>query len=220
MLEPGTALPVKAASPCAVSRPSTYPQVRAALKPGGILTYLAAMRTPLPATNRAAGRAREVVTKALGEWGIDDDLTYTSALLASELVTNAVKVTGVDDPDPAPAVLAGLPVIGLQIRVSPGLLSLEVWDSSPELPRESHPEGEAEGGRGLWMVSLYGGRWGVVTSNGGKVVYAELAAEVITARTIDHRLGLPERVCTGAVCGAGQWHHDMHAALDARLLAG
>jgi anti-sigma regulatory factor (Ser/Thr protein kinase) len=184
------------------------------------LAYVAAMRTPLAATNRAAGQARSAVTKALGEWGIDDDLTQASVLLASELVTNAVKMTGVDVPDPAPAVAGGLPVIGLQVRVSPGLLALEVWDSSPELPSESHPEGEAEGGRGLWLVTLCGWRWGVVAGRGGKVVYAEVEAEVIAARTIDHRLGLPEQVCTGAVCGAGQWHHDMHAALDARLAAG
>lgn len=183
------------------------------------MSYVAAMRTPLAATKRAVGRARALVAEALGEWGIDDDLTQTSVLLVSELVTNAVKVTGVDVADPAPAVLAGLPVIGLQVRVSRGLLALEVWDSSPELPSESHPEDDAEGGRGLWMVSLFGGHWGVMSGDGGKVVYAELAAEVIPPHTID-RLRLPEQVREGISYGAGREHREMHAALDARLSAG
>ncbi|MBS1679763.1 MAG: ATP-binding protein [Actinobacteria bacterium] len=176
------------------------------------------MRTPLAATNRAAGRARSAVTEALRAWGIGDDLTQAAVLLASELVTNAVKVSGADDSGPAPVAPEGLPVIGLQVWVAPGLLTLEVWDSSPEVPSESHPEAEAEGGRGLWLVTLYGWRWGVVAGRRGKVVYAEREAEVISARASD-RLRLPERVCTGTVCGAGQWHHDMHAAFDARLLA-
>lgn len=183
------------------------------------MAHVAAMRTPLAATTRAAGRARAMVGEALREWGIDDDLTHTSVLLASELVTNAVKATGIEHPDPAPAVLEGLPVIGLQVRVSPGLLALEVWDSSPELPSESHPGAEADGGRGLWLVSLYGGRWGVVAGPVGKVVYAELAAETPTTNTID-AAQLPKQVARGVACGAGPLYHDMHAALDARLAAG
>jgi serine phosphatase RsbU (regulator of sigma subunit) len=105
----------------------------------------------------AAREARNVVVEPLEKWGLDS-LTPTTQLLASELVTNALRY-------------AEGPVTLRLIRE--GVLVCEVADSSPALPRLQHTGGEDERGRGLQIVSRLAHRWGSRRTQEGKVVWCE-----------------------------------------------
>ncbi|MFJ9901933.1 ATP-binding protein [Streptomyces sp. NPDC101152] len=96
-------------------------------------------------------------------------LADTAELLATELVTNAVRHTK------GPA--------ALRVRWSAGVLRIGAWDASPEPPE---PPGrleqlvDAEEGRGLALVRACSdlGGWQQLTRNGnrGKYVWCDLVA--------------------------------------------
>ncbi len=112
----------------------------------------------LPNDPAAVRRARGLVRAQLADWGLEE-LSYTAELLASELVTNAV-------------------------RYSPGTLELrllrertlviEVMDRSAALPRLRRAADDDEGGRGLLVVSEFARRWGTRRTALGKVVWCDL----------------------------------------------
>ena len=113
----------------------------------------------LPADPAAVRRARGLVRARLGEWGLQE-LSPSTELLASELVTNAIRHTG----------------DRLTLRlVREGGLVCEVYDSSDGRPRVQHQEdGEpAESGRGLHVVGRLAQRWGVRRTATGKAVWCE-----------------------------------------------
>lgn len=116
-------------------------------------------RLVLVALPEAVGRTREFAAARLRSWGaacvLDDAL-----LVASELVTNAVRATG---------------LVAVQLRVAGPSLYVEVWDNVPGIPEVKRPEADAEGGRGLHLVETLATRWGIChPRSGGKVVWAEL----------------------------------------------
>lgn len=113
--------------------------------------------------------AREVARVQLDSWGLSS-LSETTAVVVSELVTNAVRACS--DGDAPPRELRfRMSMIGSRVR-------LEVWDPDPRLPELSTDAGEFdETGRGLQIVdALTSGHWGSAASPevGGKVVWAEL----------------------------------------------
>ncbi|MFJ6824854.1 ATP-binding protein [Streptomyces niveus] len=121
-------------------------------------------RLVLVALSEAVGRAREFAAEALRSWGVVDALDDV-VLVASELVTNAVRATGQK---------AGHRV-AVQLRVAGRSLYIEVWDNVPGVPEVKHLEADAEGGRGLQLVEALTTRWGICQPrSGGKVVWAEL----------------------------------------------
>jgi hypothetical protein len=104
-------------------------------------------------------------------------LTDTVTLVASELVTNAVRATTTppcpspqpDDADPA--------VVGLRLRLSPASLFVEVWDGDPRPPVLTRAGAFDEGGRGLALVDAFTRAWDHYPCAGatpGKVVWAEI----------------------------------------------
>ncbi|MBK3559784.1 ATP-binding protein [Streptomyces sp. MBT56] len=98
-----------------------------------------------------------------------------AALIMSELVTNAIKASGITDPDPKPWQIKAEHVIGVQLRAVEASLYVEAWDRTPEPPVRKSPSVEAEGGRGLLLVEQLAKQWNVYRPNvGGKVVWAEL----------------------------------------------
>lgn len=118
----------------------------------------------LVALSEAVGRAREFAAEALRSWGVVDALDDV-VLVASELVTNAVRATGQK---------AGHRV-AVQLRVAGRSLYIEVWDSAPGVPRANDVDSDAEEGRGLCLVAALATRWGTCRPRaGGKVVWAEL----------------------------------------------
>ncbi|HEX6468923.1 MAG TPA: SpoIIE family protein phosphatase [Streptosporangiaceae bacterium] len=113
----------------------------------------------LPCDPAAVRRARGLVSTALCDWGLDD-LSYTTELLASELITNALRYA------------SGQP-FELRLLKEEGALICEVRDGSAELPRIRHASDEEESGRGLQVVSRMAHRWGTRRTPEGKVVWCE-----------------------------------------------
>jgi serine phosphatase RsbU (regulator of sigma subunit)/anti-sigma regulatory factor (Ser/Thr protein kinase) len=112
----------------------------------------------LAAELTSARRARLLVRRRLRRWGLEE-LIPTAELLASELVTNAVRYAH--------------GAIALRL-VREGGLVLEVLDDSAALPRLRHAGDEDERGRGLQVVSQLAKHWGARRTHSGKVVWCEL----------------------------------------------
>ncbi|GGW57424.1 hypothetical protein GCM10010503_38460 [Streptomyces lucensis JCM 4490] len=119
----------------------------------------------LPSDPAAVAHARDLAARQLTEWGIPD-LTFTTELIVSELVTNAIRhATG--------------PVCLRLIR-DRGLIC-EVSDASSTAPRLRHARTTDEGGRGLLIVAQMARRWGTRYTKTGKIIWTE---QVIAADTV------------------------------------
>lgn len=121
------------------------------LDPGQIAVW------DLPADPAVVAEARKTSTRQLARWGLDD-LAFTTELVVSELVTNAIRH-------------AGGPVRLRLIRER--ALVCEVFDSGATAPHLRHPRAMDEGGRGLLLVSQLAQRWGTRFVPGGKIIWAE-----------------------------------------------
>ena len=127
----------------------------------GYLGYMPLDQT-LPNDLRAPREARLAVTKYLTGAGLPQ-LVDDAQLLASELVTNAVRH-------------AGGP-IRVRARLGDGFVRIEVSDAAADRapqPRQSGPDDV--GGRGMELVEKLSVRWGWQTSPEAKVVWIELRA--------------------------------------------
>ncbi len=111
----------------------------------------------LPSDPAVVSRARVAVTDQLAAWDLDD-LAFTTELIASELVTNAIRhATG--------------PV---QLRLlRDRALICEVSDGSSTSPRLRRARTEDEGGRGLFLVAQLTDRWGTRYTPDGKIIWTE-----------------------------------------------
>ncbi|MEK0099703.1 SpoIIE family protein phosphatase [Streptomyces sp. A475] len=101
--------------------------------------------------------ARKKVTQQLDDWGLDG-LAFTTELVVSELVTNAIRY-------------ASGP-IRLRLIVERALIC-EVSDAGASAPHLRHPRTTDEGGRGLFLVSQFSQRWGARYTLDGKIIWAE-----------------------------------------------
>ncbi|MFF4500763.1 SpoIIE family protein phosphatase [Streptomyces sp. NPDC001401] len=111
----------------------------------------------LPSDPAVVSRARTAVTGQLAAWGLDD-LAFTTELVASELVTNAIRhATG---------------PVRLRLLRDRALLC-EVSDGSSTSPRLRRALTEDEGGRGLFLVAQLTERWGTRYTPYGKVIWTE-----------------------------------------------
>ncbi|WP_328937692.1 ATP-binding protein [Streptomyces tauricus] len=108
--------------------------------------------------------ARDRVQSVAREWGLTESVVSDLALLASELVTNAVIHVGSS---------AGRE-IGVTLRLSPECIRLEVRDSGYALPTPREPTNAEQSGRGLILVKALADRWDVITQVVGKTVFAEI----------------------------------------------
>ncbi|WP_286157424.1 SpoIIE family protein phosphatase [Streptomyces somaliensis] len=112
----------------------------------------------LPADPSVVAEARRLVRRKLTEWGLAH-MEFTTGLVVSELVTNAVRYGGGD-----PVSLRLLHDETLVCEVS------DHSDSSPRIRRAGTTE---EGGRGLFLVAQFTRRWGARFMPQGKTVWAE-----------------------------------------------
>jgi anti-sigma regulatory factor (Ser/Thr protein kinase) len=111
----------------------------------------------LPGELTAAREARALVAEPLEKWDLTSMLD-TTQLLASELVTNAIRYA--DGP------------VTLRL-IKEGTLVCEVLDNSTALPRLRQAARDDERGRGLQIVSKLSARWGARRTSTGKVVWCE-----------------------------------------------
>ncbi|MET7572314.1 SpoIIE family protein phosphatase [Streptomyces sp. NPDC005492] len=106
-----------------------------------------------------ARRARAVVREQLHTWGLDR-LADTAALLAGELVTNAVRHSRGHR---------------AELRLVRGdTLLCEVDDDDPTLPTLLSTGPDDESGRGLHVVGMLAREWGASRTTAGKTVWFEL----------------------------------------------
>jgi anti-sigma regulatory factor (Ser/Thr protein kinase) len=111
----------------------------------------------------AVPAARVFVAKTLAGWGLGA-LIEDACLVASELVTNAVKASWPFDAGES---------VKLWLMADGSNLIIEVYDGCPEMPQE-RPAGDGEGGRGLAIVAALSVSWGVYAGSLGKTVWAHL----------------------------------------------
>ncbi|MGW7410005.1 SpoIIE family protein phosphatase [Streptomyces sp. NPDC054833] len=111
----------------------------------------------LPSDPAVVSRVRADVTAQLTEWGLED-LQFTTELVVSELVTNAIRYGG----EP----------IRLRLLRDRALIC-EVSDNSNTSPRLRRARTTDEGGRGLFLVAQLVQHWGTRYTEDGKVIWAE-----------------------------------------------
>jgi GAF domain-containing protein/anti-sigma regulatory factor (Ser/Thr protein kinase) len=109
---------------------------------------------------KAVATARTHAQRQLALWGVDEETAYTTEMIVSELVTNAVRY--------------GTPPLRLQL-IKDCTLTCEVHDGNPLAPRMRHAKTIDEGGRGLFIVTQLAQNWGARYSLDGKTVWAEQA---------------------------------------------
>ncbi|MEV8020263.1 SpoIIE family protein phosphatase [Streptomyces sp. NPDC086554] len=112
---------------------------------------------PVAADPAAVADVRGATARQLEVWGLTD-LAFTTELVLSELVTNAITY-------------AGGPVEVRLIRA--GSLICEVSDPSATQPRMRRALLTDEGGRGLYLVAQLTTRWGCRYTRQGKTIWAE-----------------------------------------------
>ncbi|WP_405954300.1 ATP-binding protein [Streptomyces phaeochromogenes] len=128
----------------------------------------------LTAVPTAVAVSRMFVRHTLSRWQMEEQ-TDTAALIMSELVTNAVRASGITETEPKSWQITAEHVIGIQLRALEASLFVEVWDRSEGEPVKKNPTLEATSGRGLLLVDALAKRWNIYRSPvGGKVVWAEL----------------------------------------------
>ncbi|MFJ9624077.1 SpoIIE family protein phosphatase [Streptomyces sp. NPDC101181] len=111
----------------------------------------------VPLEPAAVGEIRGKVARQLEAWELAD-LSMTTELIVSELVTNAIRY-------------ASGPV-RLRLLFQSALIC-EVSDASNTSPRLRHARTTDEGGRGLFLVAQLARRWGTRYTTRGKIIWAE-----------------------------------------------
>jgi anti-sigma regulatory factor (Ser/Thr protein kinase) len=135
-------------------------EVRMSAGPTGKLGW--SRQLPLPPSGQAPGLARQAARDALAAWQLEE-LTETTVLLVSELVTNAIQHAS-----------AGGSAIVLRLETAGGWLRIEVHDADPGEPTPRPLTGLEESGFGLVLVEAMADKWGVRQTVNGKAVWAEL----------------------------------------------
>ncbi len=111
----------------------------------------------VPDDPAAVADVRAAVTRRLTRWGLQE-LTFTTELILSELVTNAIRY--------------GAEPIRVRVLRDRTLIC-EVFDSSNTSPHLRYAASTDEGGRGLFLVAQMTERWGTRYTPTGKVIWAE-----------------------------------------------
>jgi len=117
----------------------------------------------LPAATESVPQARRFVDERLPESCWADDV----ALLVSELASNAVRHAR------SPFTVA--------VGCDASMVRVEVTDDSPAVPVPQAPPVDAVTGRGLMIVQALARRWGVETTESGKVVWFEIDCRAVPA---------------------------------------
>ncbi|MFJ9151691.1 SpoIIE family protein phosphatase [Streptomyces sp. NPDC102270] len=121
----------------------------------------------LPSDPSVVAKARAQASDQLTAWGLED-MAFTTELVVSELVTNAIRY--------------GKSPIRLRLILR-SALTCEVSDASSTAPHLRRARVFDEGGRGLLLVAQLTEQWGTRHNSEGKVIWAEqlIPSEVSSA---------------------------------------
>nr|WP_254219140.1 MULTISPECIES: SpoIIE family protein phosphatase/ATP-binding protein [unclassified Streptomyces] len=111
----------------------------------------------VPRDPAAVGTVRNACSRQLSAWGLDD-IAFTTELMLSELLTNAIR--------------HGSDPIHVRLLRERALIC-EVSDGSSTSPHLRRAATTDEGGRGLFLVAQLAQRWGTRYTTTGKVVWTE-----------------------------------------------
>ncbi len=109
---------------------------------------------------RAVARARAFVRDHCAQFEVSETVCDTAVLLVSELVTNAVE--------------HARSRVRLAVAVSSVRVHVEVGDQNASLPAVRHPDSSAVHGRGMAIVDVLAGDWGVRPEARGKTIWFDL----------------------------------------------
>ncbi|GGU71504.1 hypothetical protein GCM10010211_41420 [Streptomyces albospinus] len=112
----------------------------------------------LPTDPAVVARARALAGRQLSAWRMEP-LLFTTELVVSELVTNAIR--------------HGSGPITLRLIRQDAALICEVFDTGSTAPHLRHARTTDEGGRGLLIVAQLTRRWGTRYTANGKIIWAE-----------------------------------------------
>jgi PAS domain S-box-containing protein len=113
---------------------------------------------PLPADPKAAPIARAAARRQLEHWSVGEETAFTTELIVSELVGNAVRY--------------GAPPLRLRL-IWERKLTIEVSDAAASAPHVKHARTIDETGRGLFIIASLADQWGTRYEAQGKTVWAE-----------------------------------------------
>lgn len=116
----------------------------------------------VPADPASVAEARAQTLRQLELWRLED-LAFTTELIVSELVTNAIRY--------------GHPPIQLRLIKDRRTLICEVYDASGTAPHMRRAHQFDEGGRGLLLVAQMSSRWGSRYNLEGKTIWCEQITE-------------------------------------------
>ncbi|MET7983151.1 MULTISPECIES: SpoIIE family protein phosphatase [unclassified Streptomyces] len=116
----------------------------------------------VPDDPAAVPRIRAEATRRLESWGLGES-AFTTELIISELVTNAIRYGG------SP--------ISLRLVHDRDSLICEVADGTSTSPHLRRATLTDEGGRGLFLVAQMSRRWGTRYTDRGKIIWAEQALD-------------------------------------------
>ncbi|WP_165966512.1 ATP-binding protein [Actinomadura sp. 7K507] len=130
------------------------------------------------ATPEVVSQGRLIVEAQALKWGLPQSTVEDAILIASELLTNAVRATRHQP-------------ISLRLALVPGGLRIEVWDTSPDkpeastpdltMPTRSVPEDTPDpGGWGLGIIATLTKEHGWRPEHGGKSVWAVLGGVTVS----------------------------------------
>jgi anti-sigma regulatory factor (Ser/Thr protein kinase) len=122
-----------------------------ALAPARIVSW------DVPAEPAAVADTRARAARQVATWGLEE-LAFTTELLVSELVTNAIR--------------HARPPIQVRMILGTGL-DCEVSDASVTAPHHRRADRYDEGGRGLMLVARLATRWGTRYTRAGKTIWAQ-----------------------------------------------
>jgi PAS domain S-box-containing protein len=115
----------------------------------------------LPPDPKAAPIARAAARHQLKVWGVDEETAFTTELIVSELVGNAIRY--------------GAPPLQLRLILD-RMLTCEVSDAATSAPQVKHARTIDETGRGLFIIATLADQWGTRYQAQGKTVWAEQPA--------------------------------------------
>jgi anti-sigma regulatory factor (Ser/Thr protein kinase) len=110
----------------------------------------------LPPTVESVGVGRRFVDQALSDWGLED-LSYTAALLTSEVLTNSV-------------LHARTPIVLTVGREGQDAVTVSVHDGSSHEPRRRRHAQDATTGRGIELLEKLSDSWAVHSERTGKTL--------------------------------------------------